>query len=150
MNTKRLNTKFYTDQFLAKTKYLEGNTGAWIYTTGKFTVAYPCTNLSEVGDTLQQFADDVGIPDQLSSDLASEITGNHTEFQDKVKCLRIDLTHSEVERSNQNHVAEGKIGHQKKCFCQNMVSKKVPKRLCDYGLVHQDSILSRIACGKTG
>ena len=30
-----------------------------------------------------------------------------------------------------------------------MVSKKVPKRLLDYGLVHQDGILSRITCGKT-
>ena len=31
-----------------------------------------------------------------------------------------------------------------------MVPKKVPKRLCNYGLVYQAGILSRIAHGKTG
>ena len=40
--------------------------------------------------------------------------------------------------------------HPKKRFHQNMVSKKVPKRLWDYGLLHQARILSSIGCGKTG
>ena len=75
-------------------KYLELNTGVWIYTTGKFTVAHPYTKHSEVGYTLQSFADDVEILDILNSDLSLEITGKHTEFQDQVKCLRIDLTHA--------------------------------------------------------
>ena len=30
LNRKRLNAQFYTDHLLAKTKSLEGNTGAWI------------------------------------------------------------------------------------------------------------------------
>ena len=75
LNMKRLNARFYNDHLLANTKSLEGNTGARIYTTGKFKVAYPCTNHSEVGDTLQQFTDDVGIPDRLRSDMAPEILG---------------------------------------------------------------------------
>ena len=52
LNRKRLNAQFYTDQLLAKTKSLEGNTGAWIYTTGNFTAAYPCTKRSKVGDAI--------------------------------------------------------------------------------------------------
>ena len=150
LNRKRLNAQFYTDHLLAKTKSLDGNTGAWVYTTGKFTAVYPCEKRSEVGDTLRRFADDVGIPDRLKSDLAPEITGKHTEFQAQVKRLRIDMTYSEVERSNQNHAAEGEIGHLKRRFRQKMVRKNVPKRLWDYGLVHQAGVLNRIARGKTG
>ena len=37
-NRKRLNEKFYCDHLVAKTKSLDGNTEAWLYTTGKFTV----------------------------------------------------------------------------------------------------------------
>ena len=73
---------------------------------------------------------------------------NHTKFQAQVKPLFIDRTHYEVERYNHNHPAEGDIGHPKKHFCQKIVSKKVPKRLWDYGLVQKAGILSRIALGK--
>ena len=62
-NRKRLNARFYIDHLLSKNKHLEENMGAWIYTTGKFTVDYPCIKRSEVGYNLQRFADDVGILD---------------------------------------------------------------------------------------
>ena len=65
LNRKRLNAQFYTDHFFSKNKSLEGNTGAWIYTNVKITVVYPCTKRSEVGDTLQRFYDDIGIPNRL-------------------------------------------------------------------------------------
>ena len=55
------NAQFYTDHLLAKTNSFELNIGAWIYTTGKFNVAYPYKKRSEVGNELQQFADDVCI-----------------------------------------------------------------------------------------
>ena len=62
----------------------------------------------------------------------------------------IDLIHSEVEWSNQNHTEECDIRHLNKHFWGNMVSNKVPNHLLYYGLVHQSGILSRIDCGKTG
>ena len=77
LNRKRLDAKLYTDHLLAKTDSLEGNTGAYIYTTGNFTVAYTCIKLSEEVDALQRFADDAGVPDILRSDLAPDITGKH-------------------------------------------------------------------------
>ena len=46
LNRKCLNAQFYTEYLLHKNKSLEGNMGAWIYTTGNFTVAYPCTKIS--------------------------------------------------------------------------------------------------------
>ena len=70
LNSKHLNDQLYNYHLLDKTKSLEGNTVAWIYTTRKSTVAYPRKNHSEVGDTLRRFAGDVGKLDILRSDLA--------------------------------------------------------------------------------
>ena len=78
-NRKRLNRKFYCDHLVAKTKSLDINTGAWLYTTGEFTVVYPCGSRREAGDTPRRFADDVGIPDQVRRNLAPELTGKNTE-----------------------------------------------------------------------
>ena len=77
LNRNSLNVQFYTDHLLVKNRYLGENKRAWIYTTENFTVAYPCTNSSEVGDTIRRFADDVGIPDIIRSDLAPYITVEH-------------------------------------------------------------------------
>ena len=77
----RLNVQLYTEHLLYKTKSLEGNTGSWIYTTGKFTLDYPFKNHSEAGYTLRMFADYVGIPDRLISDLVPEITENIKSFR---------------------------------------------------------------------
>ena len=111
---------------------------------------YPCALRLEAGDTLKKFADDHGIPDRLRADLAPEITGKHKEFQAQVKRQKINLTFSEKGRSNQNYAAEAEIGHLKRRFCQKMVSKRVPKRVWDYGLVNQAGIMSRISRGDTG
>ena len=72
--------KFYTDHLLANTNYLEGNTGAWVYTNKKSTVAFSCTKPPEALYTLQLFTDDVGVLYRLKSDLAPEISGKYTEF----------------------------------------------------------------------
>ena len=149
-NRKRLNGQFYCDHLEAKTKSLDGNTGAWIYTTGKFTAVYPVESRKEAGDTLRRFADDVGIPDRLRTDLAPELIGKNTEFQAQAKRLGIALTHSEAERSNQNHAAEREIGELKKRYKQKMIRKGAPKRTWDYGFVHQAGVLNRIARGVNG
>ena len=51
LNRKRPVCIFILIAFLAKTKYLEGNTGAWLFNTGNFKLTYPFTKRSEVGDT---------------------------------------------------------------------------------------------------
>ena len=114
---------------MAKTKSFDGNTGAWLYTTGKFTVVYPCGSRRKEGDTLRKFADDIGIPDQVRSDLAPELTGKNTEFLAQAEHLGIDVTHSEAEQSNQNHAAEQEIGDLKKRYKQKMIKKGAPKIL---------------------
>ena len=76
--------------------------------------------------------------------------GKNTEFQPQAKRLHIDLTHTELERSNQNHGAEIEIGEFQKSFRQKMVRKQDPKRVWVYGLVHQAGVLNQISRGKTG
>ena len=71
LSSKLFNKKLYNDHLLAKNKYLEGNPGAWIYTTVNFTVAYPCSKRLEVVYMLWTFDDDVRIPYILRSDLVS-------------------------------------------------------------------------------
>ena len=119
-------------------------------TMEKFTVVYPCVIRRKLGDTLSKFANNVGIPDQVRSELDPELTGKNTEFQAQAKRLGIDVTHSEAERSNQNHAAEQEIGELKKRYKQKMIKKGAPKRVWDYGFVHQAGVLSRLARGRNG
>ena len=39
-NRRRLNRKLYCNYLEAKTKSMDGNIGAWMYTTGSFTAVY--------------------------------------------------------------------------------------------------------------
>jgi hypothetical protein len=49
----------------AKVKSLSQNTGAFVYTTGSFTKVYPVIGTGKAGETLAEFARDVGIPTDL-------------------------------------------------------------------------------------
>ena len=62
----------------------------------------------------------------------------------------MEATHSEVELSNQNHVAERDIGELKKIYRQKTLRKKVPKRVWEYGFVNKAEALSWISIGTTG
>ena len=150
LHRKRLNAQFYADHLVARTKFLYGSTGTWVYTIVKFTAVYPVANRLEAGDTLRRYKENFGIPDRLRTDQAPEIMGKNTEFQPQAKRLHIDLTHTELERSNQNHGAEIEIGEFQKSFRQKMVRKQDPKRVWVYGLVHQAGVPNQISRGKTG
>ena len=46
-NRKSLNGQFYCHYLEAKTKSLDGNIGAWLYTTNTFTAVYPVASRKE-------------------------------------------------------------------------------------------------------
>jgi hypothetical protein len=52
----------------SRVKSLSQNTGAFIYTTGTFTKVYPVTSTAKAGETLADFARDVGVPTDLRAD----------------------------------------------------------------------------------
>ena len=91
---------------------------------------------------------DVGIPENLTCDLAGETSGPNTEFIKHAINLRTQMHWSEKGRSNQNHKAEREIGILKARWRNRMVDRKVPSCLWDYGLVYKAEILSRLSCGQ--
>ena len=60
---------------LLKVKSKLGNTCANLYTQGKFTHVILMTSRKDAGKSLINFTDDVGIPEQLIMDGATEFTG---------------------------------------------------------------------------
>ena len=141
----RLRGTWYVDTLLSKVKSKLGNTCANVYTQGKFTRVVPMTSRKDAGKSLVDFTDDVGIPERLITDGATEFTGRHTEFVKEARRMRIMLHTTEQGRKNQNHAAEREIGFLAKRWKLRMAKKRVPKRLWDYGLVYESELLSRMA-----
>jgi hypothetical protein len=105
------------------------------------------TSRKDAGKSLIEFMDDVGIPERLVTDGATEFTGRHTEFVKEARRMRILLHTTEQGRKNQNHQAEREIGFLAKRRKLRMTKKSVPKPLWDYGLVYESELLSRMARG---
>ena len=103
------------------------------------------TSRKDAGKSLIDFTDDVGIPERLVTDGATEFTGRHTEFVKEARRMRIMLHTTEQGCKNQNHAAEREIGFLAKRWKLCMTKKKVPKRLWDFGLVYESELLSRMA-----
>jgi Reverse transcriptase (RNA-dependent DNA polymerase) len=143
----RLKGTWYADTLLSKVKSKLGNTCANVYTQGKFTRVVPMTSRKDVGKSLIEFTDDVGIPERLVTDGATEFTGRHTEFVKEARRMRIILHTTEQGRKNQNHAAEREIGFLAKRWKLRMTKKNVPKRLWDFGLIYESELLSRMARG---
>ena len=142
---KRLHTIFHTDMLFSKFVSLRGNKCAQVFTNGAFTAVYPILSKSHTGDSRRELINDVGIPDRLYADLASENTGTNTVFQQQVHKFHIQMHYAEKGRKNQNDRTEQEIGILKTRLKNRMAAKGVPSRLQDYGLVYESEILSRIS-----
>ncbi len=129
LHCKRLNSAFYTDTLFSKVQSLSGNKCAQLFTNGEYTALYPSTSKANAGKALGDFTEDVGIPEELTADLAGETTGKNTEFMKHVYDLRIKMHWAEKGRKNQNHKAERKIGILKQRWQRRMARKQVPMSL---------------------
>jgi hypothetical protein len=76
----RLKGMWYLDTLIAEVKSLLGNKCANVFTNGKYTKVVPMTSQKEAAESLIDFTDDVGIPETLVMDGATEFTGKHTDF----------------------------------------------------------------------
>jgi hypothetical protein len=81
-----------------------------MFTNGKNTKFMPMASQKEAVESLIDFTDDVGIPEMLVMDGATEFTGKHTDFIKQARQMRIKLHTAEQGRKNQNHVAEQETG----------------------------------------
>ena len=144
----RLRGTWFCDTVAAKVKSKLGNACALIFTQGKFVKPIPMTSRKDAGKALVDFTDDVGIPERLIHDGATEFTGPGTDFAKNARRMRIKTHTTEAGRKNQNHAAEREIGLLSKRWRLNMTKKNVPKRLWDFGLVYEGEILSRMSRGR--
>ena len=85
------------------------------------------TSRKDAGKSLVDFMDDVGIPEQLVTDGATEFTGRHTEFVKEACRMWIKLHMTEQGQKNQNHAAEHEISFLAKWWKLQMNKKRVPK-----------------------
>jgi hypothetical protein len=76
----RLKGMWYLDTLIANVKSLLGNKCANVFTNGNYTKVVPMTSWKEAAESLIDFTDDVGIPETLVTDGATEFTGKHTDF----------------------------------------------------------------------
>ncbi len=97
---------------------------------------------------LQEFIDDVGVPETLVCEFVSGQTGKHTEVMSIMRRANIKLRIAEKGRGiTQNHRAETEIRDIKTKRKTRMGSNQVPARLWDYSLVYISAIQSILARG---
>jgi hypothetical protein len=150
LHRKRIRDTFYMDTLFSKVKSLGGFSCAQLITNGTLTKVYPMESKasSNIARALQDFIDDVGIPDSLVCDFASEQTGKHTEVMKMIRQSNIRLRIAEKGRGiTQNHRAETEIREIKTKWKTRMRENQVPTRLWDYGLVYISEIQSILARG---
>jgi hypothetical protein len=152
INCRRLRDTFYMDTLFSKVQSINGHTCAQVITNGQFTRVYPMVSKASehIARALREFIDDIGVPDELVCDLATEQVGIHTPVMDIIRRYHIKTHFAEKGRSKQNHRAEAEIRELKQRWKIRMTERHVPSRLWDYGLVYIAEILSIIARGKNG
>ena len=74
LHWQRLRGTWYTNTLLSKVKLKLRNTCTNVYTQGKFTRVIPMTSRKDAGKSLIEFTDDVGIPEWLVTNGATEFT----------------------------------------------------------------------------
>ena len=149
LSLRRLNTRFYTDTLFAKVKSLKGNTCAQVFATDDigFVRVHPMSSKSQAGEALRGLAEDIGVPNEIVCDGASEQVGPKSDFYKTVNYLRSRIKQTEPYSPWQNN-AETAIRELKKRWKHRMATKRIPRRLWDFGLIYESEIMSRTARGE--
>ena len=146
---RRLSCRFYTDTFFSRTTSVNGNKCAQLFTDGNgMVVIYPMRSKSLAGSKLTEFAQQIGIPNDLTMDGAKEQTGYNSSMMKEIRRLKIKWHTTEPYSPWQNK-AENTIGIIKSKYHNRMVRRKVPKAFWDFGVIWEAEIYSRTA-GKDG
>eukprot|EP00957_Ditylum_brightwellii_P025452 1924426-Ditylum_brightwellii.AAC.1 len=77
---------------------------------GKYLRKYVHTRQIHTGDSLKQFIDDVGVPESMVTDSATEFVGKNTDFVHEARKMRMHLHYSEQGQHKQDHHAEHERG----------------------------------------
>jgi len=135
--------KFHTDTFFAEVPSLQGAKMGQMYTNdAHFTKFYPMKTKAEAPNTLIAFMQDIGIPSDLHSDNANELTQG--KMRELLKEFWIKPSQSEPHSPWQVR-AELAIREVKKAVRDTMQRTKAPLRLWDYCTTYQCELRNLIA-----
>ena len=108
LHYRRLSARFFTDTMFTKKKSLMGNTCAQVYTDGGgFITVYPMKSKGQVGQTLKNLVQDVGIPYALTFDGSLEQVGPETQFQKVMQKYQITGHINEAETQKLQRAEDG-------------------------------------------
>jgi hypothetical protein len=79
-----------------------------------------------IANALRDFIDDVGVPNKIVCDLATEQVGVHTPVMEVVRRFHIRTHFAEKGRSKQNHQAKAEIRELKQRWKIRMTERHVP------------------------
>ena len=131
---RRLDGKFATDTFYAKRKSLLSNTCSQLYSNkGGFNAPYHLSsdNGKQIGQSLNDFIYEWGIPESLTFDGAMAQTGRSTDFMKTIKKHNINW-HVSQPRTPKENPAEGSIREVKKRYYRMKEKYGVHDRAWDF------------------
>ena len=99
LNTPILSGNWYVDWISAGTKFLAQKTGSFVFSDGTFAEVYPSESKQQMpaNMSLNDFCNNVGIPEKLNSDRAPEFCGRNYALIKSAKRKEIDWTYAEPE-----------------------------------------------------
>ena len=136
------------DTLIYKVKPILGNTVANVYTQGKFIKVYLIKAQREVGKSIIDFTDNVGVTEKIITDGAGEFIGWNTELLNTLGGRTCSYRIRNKVGTTKNHAAEREIGFLSKLWIRQMTKKVTLKRLCDFGIVYEAELLSLMSKGK--
>ena len=138
---------WHSDTLFPGIKSINNEVALQTFTNGEvtFAVALRAKSDEELEKALRTFMKDVGIPRQMVTDMAPEMTGCYTGWQ-KIVRRHPHMTHkfSEPGRHNQNGKVEVENRELRKFWYRVMMEKKMPVRLWGYAFRHCSELRSRM------
>ena len=152
LHDNRLAGKWGLDHIESNTKSIRGHTGAIVISNGSFTAVYPKPGKGDEHstDALKVFITDVGVPEDVKTDMAPSFVGRNTNFQKLVSRKQIKLRHQEAGRKNQIAIVDNEIRELRKQWKILMEKKNVPGRLWCFGIEHIDQLRQLLPRGPDG
>ena len=126
----QLASRFYSDTFIAKHKSYRGNVVAQVFVNDTdFVRVYPMKSKGDAGLALMDLIQEVGVPSELHTDNAGELT---TDTWGRVcREMQIRQTSTEPHSPWQNR-AESAIRELKKSVLRIMHQTRTPRKLWDF------------------
>ena len=152
LHSSKLKGQWYIDWIKAAYKSLDQKAGAFVISNGTFTASYPTEDNKspKAKISLNEFCQDVGVPEKLKSDRAKEFCGRGSDFLKTAQGKGIDLTYAEPERKNEIAPVDLEIREIRKLTHQKMVANNIPERLWDFTLMHSTKVRQFLPRDKLG